>query len=174
MLIIYRNQIEYCNSELLNLTLKIVNDDIHDTSLDASFFLFKPLLNAFLYFEFRFPDSSTDTKYQRKLFGSTINWKRALEGAQGNFMISSVFKSVLDSLTFEAKFPLKTVRMFFCINFKIIIFYFRDCIKLKIIHFLELFFHFKQSNLLAFTKSTDSYQRKKVEFCSPHWILLEN
>lgn len=98
------------NKKLVNASVETFNDGIHDTLLNAIIDLYKAVQNVFVDYQIRLPETPNDNNYKTVFFRSKINAKKVLQGVRGNILITLLVDTIVKSLDFELKFPMKKVR----------------------------------------------------------------
>lgn len=97
------------NKELVNVSITVHNDGIHDSMLDIWWEQFVVVQNFFISIRVSVPENENDEKYQREMFRGTFDGARLISqgysSAVGRFMLESLF-SFID---FELKTPFKKV-----------------------------------------------------------------
>lgn len=97
--------------KLTNASVTTFNDGVHDTLICIKFEFLANIQNVIADAQWRLPDSADDNKYEKIFFRTRVNVKKILQGVRGNFLITLFVDSVLKSVDFELKFPMKKVRL---------------------------------------------------------------
>lgn len=105
------------NTPIINITIKIFNDFVHDSILDATYDLKAKLEKATLYLEFKIPGLDSFVGGPRSL-KSVIDLEKVLNGVNGNVLFRTAMDGFLKSLDFEPKFPITPVSAGFLIIFE--------------------------------------------------------
>lgn len=93
----------------VSLIYSTVPDGISSTVISCTVELFKVVENLKTEISINFPESPTDTKYLflEQVFRTSINFKKMLQGINGNSIIRSIAEKLLNSLNFTFEFPIK-------------------------------------------------------------------
>lgn len=97
------------NKEVVNISITVNNDGIHDSMLDIWWEQYVVIQNFFISVRVSAPENDHDVKYQREMFRGTFDGARLIKqgysSAMGRFMLESLF-SFID---FELKMPFQKV-----------------------------------------------------------------
>lgn len=123
MLIIFETR-HNCVSDVLNVTMDHFNDKIHNTMVNVTIEIYKPIMNILSLVEVALPESVSDENYQRIFFKSDFNLAKLMGGGNlDKFQMAAFFiRAVLASADFELKFPIQPVDMIILIKTLVSIF----------------------------------------------------
>lgn len=62
-----------------------------------------------MHIKVNFPDDPEDKNYSREFMKTSVDVRKILEGAGGNFLVRSFMENIYKSIDFELKFPIKKV-----------------------------------------------------------------
>lgn len=91
------------------MSMSIFNDDIHNTRLNITINLEKPIENIFSNIQIRLPESDTDRNFEKIFFTTDVDFSKLVKGVRGNYIISILYNNLAKSMDFDLKFPMKAV-----------------------------------------------------------------
>ena len=98
-----------CNENIVNLTITLINDGIHDTVSNITIETFVEIEKVVSTVVIKIPASSKDKEYQREVFRTSIDFQRFFNGVEGGFISKVIRENLLKSIEFDLKFPFKAV-----------------------------------------------------------------
>lgn len=114
------------NKELVNVSITVHNDGIHDSMLDIWWEQFVVVQNFYISIRVSVPENDNDVMYQRELFRGTFDGAKLINqgysSAVGRLMLESLF-SFID---FELKIPFKKVFFGFIVTFDMSLIHFEQ------------------------------------------------
>lgn len=95
------------------MSVKLINDGVHDTVASADFDLKCDLEKFKVEVIMKLPENEKDEKYKREFFRTSVDVAKFFNGVGGsNFIMKVIMETVLKSIDFEPKFPMKKVNTF--------------------------------------------------------------
>lgn len=92
------------NDDILKLKIRVFNDFVQSTIVDASMILLKNITKVNMYL------TMTHAKDPKHKVKAVFDLKKVLNGIYSNPIIRSFMENFYKSIDFEAKFPFKPVR----------------------------------------------------------------
>lgn len=98
---------------VVNGSVKVYNDDKHDSLVDVYLQTFDVIDRIVLYLRVNVPETSNDKDFKKELFRITIDIAKLFGDGYTNFVSKIILERLRDTIDFEPKFPFKKVR--FCV-----------------------------------------------------------
>lgn len=97
------------NYKVANLTFQVHNDGVHESLISASCEFYQDIEKMMLHIKVNFPDNPADSDFSREFMKTSVDVRKILEGAGGNFLVRSFMENIYKSVDFDLKFPVKKV-----------------------------------------------------------------
>jgi hypothetical protein len=98
------------NLKVFNLSLNLLNDDVHDTVMNLTIQSFVDVDDITIFLKLAIPADDSDRKYSQEIMNTRVNCKSVLKGFNSNYVVKTFLDSVLKAIDFELKFPFKKVK----------------------------------------------------------------
>lgn len=96
-----------CNYKFANLSVQVTNGSL----INARFEVFTAIKRLNIQMKINVPADKDDKNFQKEVFRNSIDYKRLLEGARGNYVIQVLVDNFFKSLDFEPKLPMMPVSL---------------------------------------------------------------
>lgn len=97
------------NKPLINVSINVHNDGIHDASMDFWWEQFVTIEKLFVYARLNSPKDESDAEYTKELLRVTIDGVKLFNNGYNNVLIKMIMDSILVKIDWEPKFPLAKV-----------------------------------------------------------------
>lgn len=81
----------------------------NDSLISARFEVFTAIKRLNIQMKINVPADKDDKNFQKEVFRNSIDYKRLLEGARGNYVVQVLVDNFFKSLDFEPKLPMMPV-----------------------------------------------------------------
>jgi len=106
------------NGKLTKLSIDLFESG-QNPKLNFTIFFPKDIAKVLLHFTINYADQPEDTKYQVEFFKATFDLEKSAKNMKGNYIVRELMKSLLQSMNFLYRFPIKSVSLSFVFNFDI-------------------------------------------------------
>lgn len=94
---------------VVNGSIKIHNDEAHDSLIDIRVETYDVIERIFLYMRLNVPENSNDKDFKKELFRFTFEVAKLFKDGYTNFMSKILMERLRETVDFELKFPFKKV-----------------------------------------------------------------
>lgn len=98
-----------CNENVVRLNVTLKNDGGNNTVWNITFELFVDIENIIAAGKICLPDSQNDQNYGLEYFRTSVDASKMSKSLKGNALMRVLTESILKSINFDLKFPLKKV-----------------------------------------------------------------
>lgn len=98
------------NKELVNVSIIVRNDGIHDSMLDIWWEQFVVVQNFFISSRMSVPENDNDLNYQKEIFRATFDGARLINQGYSSAIGRLMLESMFTFIDFELKLPFKKVK----------------------------------------------------------------
>lgn len=113
MIVFERVEVQGINRKVLNYSVQLTNDYVTDTVYNAVMELYEDVDQIMIHIKVNTPANDKDDECRKEFMKTTINTKKLMNGAQGNFIVRTFLENVHDSIDFTPALPMKAVRLVF-------------------------------------------------------------
>lgn len=116
MIVFERVEVQGINKNLLNCSIQLTNDFVTDTVYNAEMELYEDVDQVMIHIKVNTPANDKDDECRKEFMKTTINTKKLMNGAQGNFIVRTFLENIHNSIDFTPTLPMKAVRSVFQIT----------------------------------------------------------
>lgn len=108
------NRIDVASNEAVgSYSIKIFNDNIHDTWMNTCWNLRRVVEKMKTEIKIFMPQDDNDKEFRKQIFQVTVDSEKAIDSIYNNYMTKTIMKGIFDSMDFDMpKFPLQKVFCF--------------------------------------------------------------
>lgn len=102
------------NKPLINVSIGVYNDGVHDGSLDFWWEQFVTIERLFVYARLNVPKDEGDEEFTKEFLRVSIDGVKLFNQGYNNFAVKMMMDSILANIDWEPKFPLLKVLDLVC------------------------------------------------------------
>lgn len=113
MIIFEKVEVLGINRKLLNYSVQLTNDYVTDTVYNAEMELYEDVDQIMIHIKVNTPANDKDDECRKEFMKTTINTKKLMNGAQGNFIVRTFLENIHNAIDFTPTLPMRAVRLGF-------------------------------------------------------------
>lgn len=98
-----------CDNKIVNLTINLANNGDEGTLHSIVIQTFAEMATLKVYMQVDLAESDQDKSYSKEFVHAIVDIEKLFKGIHGNFLVKTLMDTILQSLEFELKFPMKSV-----------------------------------------------------------------